>query len=251
MGVALERHDMAGSGGARILIVEDDQKLARLVREYLESNGFTVSHEERGDRAPARILAEQPDLVLLDVMLPGLDGLEVCKQVRPHFRGAVLMLTARGEEVDEVVGLEIGADDYMAKPVRPRLLLARVNTLLRRVPRDEGPEEGGDREQPRRRQVGAMVVDAGNRTVQVEGRPVELTTAEFDLLWYLVQHPGEVLSRDRLYLDLRGIEYDGLDRSIDLRIARIRKKIGDDGKNPRIIKSVRGAGYLLSLVDTP
>jgi DNA-binding response OmpR family regulator len=96
-----------------------------------------------------------------------------------------------------------------------------------------------------------MVVDAGNRTVQVEGRPVELTTAEFDLLWYLVQHPGEVLSRDRLYLDLRGIEYDGLDRSIDLRIARIRKKIGDDGKNPRIIKSVRGAGYLLSLVDTP
>jgi two-component system response regulator RstA len=229
----------------RVLIVEDDQKLASLVREFLETNGFEAATEARGDRAPARILDEQPDLVILDLMLPGLDGLSVCKEVRPGYQGAILMLTARGDEVDEVVGLEIGADDYMAKPVRPRLLLARIHSLLRRVGRTPDDRGGGQGARDQRVEVGALLVDAASRSVQLDDRVVELTTAEFDLLWLLARNVGEVVSRERIYAELRGIEYDGLDRSIDLRITRLRKKLGDDGRQPRWIKSVRGAGYLL------
>ena len=241
---------MEHRGPHRILIVEDDAKLAELVREFLEANGFEVQVEPRGDHAVARIIKDEPHLVVLDLMLPGLDGLSVCKEVRPAYGGAILMLTACGDEVDEVVGLEVGADDYMAKPVRPRLLLARINTLLRRVTSsagaaDDGP--GAAAPTPRRVQIGPLVVDPAVRAVSMEGRQVELTTAEFDLLYYLASHPGEVLTRERIYAELRGIEYDGLDRSMDLRIARLRKKLGDDGKQPRIIKSVRGAGYLLAV----
>jgi two-component system, OmpR family, response regulator RstA len=237
----------------RVLLVEDDAKLAALVREFLEASGFHVSVEPRGDHAVGRILGERPDLVILDLMLPGLDGLAICRQVRPHFDGAILMLTARGEETDEIVGLELGADDYLAKPVRPRRLLARVNTLLRRVERKNSiaststslgtSAEGNSK--PRRLTVGRLVVDAGNRLATMDSEVVDLTTAEFDLLWLLASHAGEVLSRDHIYRELRGMEYDGLDRSMDLRVARLRRKLGDDGKQPRLIKSVRGAGYLL------
>lgn len=230
---------------ARVLLVEDDVKLAALVREFLEASGFDVGVEPRGDRAPDRILTEQPDLVILDLMLPGLDGLAICRQVRPRFDGAILMLTARGEETDEIVGLELGADDYLAKPVRPRRLLARVNTLLRRVDRLSSSSAGEDEVGARRLTVGRLVVDAGNRQAAMDGEHVTLTTAEFDLLWLLASHAGEVLSRDHIYRELRGMEYDGLDRSMDLRVARLRKKLGDDGKQPQLIKSVRGAGYLL------
>jgi len=230
---------------ARVLLVEDDAKLAALVREFLESSGFDVDVEHRGDRAPGRILDDQPDLVILDLMLPGLDGLAICRQVRPRFDGAILMLTARGEETDEIVGLELGADDYLAKPVRPRRLLARVNTLLRRVDRTAGPRSAVGDSAVRRLTVGRLVVDAGNRQATMDDEVVALTTAEFDLLWLLASHAGEVLSRDHIYRELRGMEYDGLDRSMDLRVARLRKKLRDDGKQPRLIKSVRGAGYLL------
>ena len=230
---------------ARVLLVEDDVKLAALVREFLEASGFDVGVEPRGDRAPDRILSEQPDLVILDLMLPGLDGLAICRRVRPRFEGAILMLTARGEETDEIVGLELGADDYLAKPVRPRRLLARVNTLLRRVDRLSSPPSEPDNIGARRLTVGRLVVDAGNRQAAMDGEHVTLTTAEFDLLWLLASHAGEVLSRDHIYRELRGMEYDGLDRSMDLRVARLRKKLGDDGKQPQLIKSVRGAGYLL------
>ena len=228
-----------------ILLVEDDPKLAALVQEYLQQSGLEVQVEPRGDRAPARILAEpQPDLVILDLMLPGLDGLSVCKAVRADYKGAILMLTARGDEVDEVVGLELGADDYLAKPVSPRLLLARVNSLLRRsgprVAADATPEPAQDRVT-----VGPLSVDQARRVATLGGGSLELTTAEFDLLWYMAQRAGEVLSRERIYRDLRGIEYDGLDRSIDLRVAHLRRKLGDDGKQPQLIKSVRGTGYLL------
>ncbi len=242
---------------ARVLLVEDDAKLAALVREFLEASGFEVTVESRGDRAPTRILGERPDLVILDLMLPGLDGLTICRQVRPQFDGAILMLTARGEETDEIVGLELGADDYLAKPVRPRRLLARVNTLLRRMKRGAGATSGSTSDSGsgahskrgdsnlRRLTVGRLVVDAGNRQATMDGEIVILTTAEFDLLWLLASHAGEVLSRDHIYQALRGMEYDGLDRSMDLRVARLRRKLGDDGKQPRLIKSVRGAGYLL------
>ncbi|MFH2008609.1 MAG: response regulator [bacterium] len=224
----------------RILVVEDDRKLAGLVREFLASAGFEVTVEHRGDRAPERILAERPDVVILDILLPGQDGLAVCREVRPQYNGAILMLTARGEEVDEVVGLELGADDYLAKPVQPRRLLARIHSLLRRLPRGNAQTESGNRIE-----VGALVIDAGCRSTTVGGAPVELTTAEFDLLWLLASHAGEVLSRERIYQELRGTEYDGIDRSMDLRVARLRRKLGDDGKQPRLIKSIRGAGYLL------
>jgi two-component system response regulator RstA len=227
---------------SRILIVEDDLKLAELVREFLEGAGYQATVENRGDHAAERIPREQPDLVILDLMLPGLDGLEVCRRVRPAYAGVILMLTARGEEVDEVVGLEVGADDYMAKPVRPRLLLARVGSLLRRH------REPAARTEPTTRiELGTLVVDASSRSVRIDGRLLELTTAEFDLLWLLATHAGQVLTREQIYGNLRGISYDGLDRSIDLRIARLRRKLGDDSKQPQHIKSVRGVGYLLAV----
>jgi DNA-binding response OmpR family regulator len=232
---------MRDPGETHILIVEDDLKLAELVRDFLLGAGYRAAVETRGDRAAERIPVEQPELVVLDLMLPGLDGLEVLRRVRRSYQGAVLILTARGEEVDEVVGLELGADDYMAKPVRPRLLLARVQNLLRRH------HESRDSGEPGRIALGSLVIDAAARTVSVGGRPVELTTAEFDLLWLLATHAGQVLTREQIYGDLRGIAYDGLDRSIDLRVARLRKKLGDDGKQPQHIKSVRGVGYLFAV----
>ncbi len=245
--------DPSGEGTGmtvRILLVEDDDKLSALIRDFLQTTGeFEVSIEPRGDRAPARILGEQPDLVILDIMLPGLDGLGVCKQVRDGYPGPILMLTALGDEVDEIVGLEVGADDYVAKPASPRKLLARVRTLLRRAPPGtEPPAAAGTPRDERRLELGDLVVDATSRAVALGGTPVELTTAEFDLLWLLACHAGETLARDRIYEELRGIEWDGLDRSIDLRVARLRRKLGDDAQHPRRIKSVRGVGYLLAVV---
>ncbi len=229
----------------RILLVEDDLKLSHLIRDFLQTTGeFEVSIEPRGDRAVDRILSEQPDLVILDVMLPGMDGLEVCKQVRDRFAGPILMLTALGEEVDEVVGLEIGADDYVAKPASPRKLLARIRTLLRRTaPQAHAVVDG----QERRVVVGDLVVDAPNRTATLGGDALNLTTAEFDLLWLLAKHAGEALSRDRIYEELRGIEWDGLDRSVDQRVAALRRKLGDDATRPTRIKSIRGVGYQLAV----
>jgi two-component system, OmpR family, response regulator RstA len=223
----------------RVLLVEDDAQLASLVADFLSPHGFEVSVEERGDAAITRIARDQPDAVVLDVNLPGLDGFSVCKTVRAEYRGVILMLTARGEELDEVLGLEAGADDYMAKPVRPRALLARLRSHLRRaIPAEHvGP--------PIR--VGALTVDAARRSVVLHGLPVELTTAEFDLLDLLARHAGRTLSRRDIYHHLHGMDFDGFDRSIDLRISRLRRKIGDDPARPQRIKSVRGIGYMLSV----
>ncbi|TNF22973.1 MAG: response regulator [Deltaproteobacteria bacterium] len=237
---------------ARVLLVEDDVRLAELVSEYLTENGFEVAIEPRGDTAVDRILEEAPDLVVLDLMLPGLDGLEVCRRVRSSFDGGILMLTARGDEIDEVVGLEIGADDYLPKPVRPRLLLAHLSALLRRVrtaiAADDAdwhaaaqPATGEDAIK-----VGPLAIDPRTRNATMRGEVLDLTTAEFDLLLLLAQNAGEVLTRDQIYLELRGIEYDGLDRSVDLRVTRLRRKLGDDARNPELLKSVRGVGYLLA-----
>jgi two-component system response regulator RstA len=220
----------------RVLLVEDDPKLSALVSQFLASNGIEVLVEDHGQRAVDRILTERPDVVVLDVMLPGLDGLEVCRRVRDRFPGAILMLTARGDDVDEVVGLELGADDYMAKPVRPRVLLARLRSLLRRGPAAASAQ--------RRIELGSLSMDAGNRTATLDGQPLELTTAEYDLLWFLACRAGEVLTREQLYLEVRGVAYDGIDRSIDLRISRLRRKLGE-GQRPARIKSVRGTGYML------
>jgi len=230
-------------GTKRILLVEDDLKLAALVREFLEGAGFQVDVEPRGDLAAQRIVAENPDLVVLDLMLPGMDGLSVCRQVRPRYRQPILMLTALGDEVDEVVGLEVGADDYLVKPVRPRLLLARIHSLLRRIGTFPTAADG-DGEQVLR--VGGLVLDAARRSVTMDEVEIDLTTTEFDLLWYLAARAGQVVTRESLYVDLRGVAWDGLDRSIDIAVARLRRKLGDDGKHPQIVKSVRGSGYLLA-----
>lgn len=231
-----------------ILLVEDDAKLASLVREYLTQQQFAVTVEPRGDRAAERIVAEQPDLVILDILLPGKDGRTVCREVRSDYDGPIMMLTALADEVDEVVGLELGADDYMAKPVKPRLLLSRIKALLRRAKRSSVPDRPAlvaGSEVNGKISIGSLLVDAGNRTVTVAGNEVVLTTSEFDLLHFMASHPGEVLSRGRLYPELLGFDYDGLDRTIDLRITRLRKKLGDDGRDPRLIKSIRGEGYLM------
>ena len=223
----------------KILLVEDDAELARMVAEFLHTNQFDVLIEGRGDTAAQRILDEQPEAVILDVNLPGLDGFSVCKQIRERYRGAIIMLTARGEDVDEVLGLEAGADDYMAKPVRPRVLLARLKTHLRRV----SPMDAASKPIV----VGTMVVDPARRGVEIDGAPVDVTTAEFDLLRLLAQHAGKTLSRNEIYQEIHGMPYDGMDRSIDLRISRLRKKIGDDPSRPQRIKSVRGVGYMLAV----
>jgi len=237
---------MEGDPGIRILLVEDDLRLGALVSEFLVSKGFVVDIEVRGDLAPDRIIDENPDLVILDLMLPGLAGLSICRKVRPVYPGPIMMLTALSDEVDEVVGLEVGADDYLAKPVRPRLLLARIHNLLRRMNAD-----GEDRAITGERVITIedLVIDPGSRSVRLGSREIDLTTAEFDLLYYLAERVGQVIDRNDIYRDLRGMEWDGLDRSIDLRVARLRRKIGDDARHPRRIKSVRGSGYLL--VDKP
>jgi two-component system response regulator RstA len=221
-----------------ILLVEDDARSAALVVEYLRDHGFDVAHVANGDDAVRHILGTPPDLVVLDLMLPGRDGLAVCRAVRPTFSGPILMLTARGDEIDQIVGLEVGADDYVAKPASPRLLLARIHALLRRRAPAEAPESRDVLE------FDGLAVDRRRREVRVNGRVVDLTTAEFDLLWSLASRAGEIVSRDALYEELRGIPYDGVDRSIDMRVSQLRRRI-ETGKK-RWIKTVRAAGYLFA-----
>lgn len=235
-----------GEGNPLILIVEDDVRLADSVKNYLETNYYRVLIESRGDRAVERILKERPDIVILDIMLPGKDGLSVCREVRPNFSGPIIMLTALDDEADELVGLEVGADDYLKKPVSPRLLLTRIHVQLRRLERENEKAEDTDLVSSKKIIVGSLTIDISNRMVWLDGELIELTTAEFDLLVYLAGNPGEVLTRDQIYLAVRGFEYDGIDRSIDLRITRLRKKLGDDIKQPRRIKSIRGTGYLFA-----
>ncbi len=228
-----EKEDMP-----RILIVEDDERLAMLTQDYLRKNGLDVAIETDGTRAIRRIIAEQPDLVVLDVMLPGSDGLTVCREVRAQYQQPILMLTARTDDMDQVLGLEMGADDYVAKPVQPRVLLARIRALLRRS--DTAPVESS----PQRLEFGDLVIDNGGRSVTLNDELVDFTSAEYDLLWLLASNAGRILSREDIFERLRGIEYDGQDRSIDVRISRIRPKIGDDPENPKRIKTVRSKGYL-------
>jgi len=230
---------------ARILLVEDDERLADLTAEYLRKNEFSVDIETRGDTAEARILDERPDLVVLDVMLPGQDGFAVCRAVRPKYEGVILMLTARDEDIDQILGLELGADDYITKPVPPRVLLARVKALLRRA--GATGDEAADGHDSLT--FGSFSISQQTRCATLAGQPIDLTTAEFDLLWLLARHAGSILSRDDLLQQLRGIGFDGLDRSIDARISRLRKKLNDDPDNPTRIKTVRGKGYLFSRHD--
>lgn len=220
-----------------ILLVEDNLAFAAMAKELLEKRGYRIAIERRGDQAAERILREAPDLVLLDVMLPGQDGLSVCRRVRPTYPGAILMLTALDEEVDEVTGLQTGADDYVTKPVRAQALLARIENLLNRTLRRRQRTGCID--------LGHIKVDGMSRSAVVQGGVVELSSAEFDLLWFLAQNAGQIVTRDQIYQHLRGIAYDGMDRSMDVRVARLRRKLGDDARHPSLIKNIRGEGYLL------
>lgn len=223
-----------------ILLVEDDVRLSALVVEYLEKNGLQVETEFRGDTAVQRIIDIKPDLVVLDLMLPGLDGFEVCKQVRANYNGPILMLTAKDEEIDQVVGLEIGADDYVVKPAQPRLLLARIRALLRRTATEPTAYPNDEKEL----HFGALKISRLSRIVTLNNQIIDFSTTEFDLLCLLASHAGTILSRDQISESLTGVEYDGLDRSIDIRVSRIRKLLNDDSHNPKGIKTVRGQGYL-------
>lgn len=227
------------AGPVRVLLVEDDAPLAELLADYLRGSGFVAEIEPRGDRAVQRIIAERPGLVVLDLMLPGEDGFAVCRRVRPFYAGPILMLTARGREADQIEGLNCGADDYVGKPVRAPLLLARVNALLRRAP----PAA------PVRLERAGLVLDARVRTATARGRPLDLSRAEFDLLWLLTAHAGQPLPRKVILERLRGGSADDFDRSIDLRVSRLRQKLAAASGAHDAIRTVRGIGYELVGVD--
>ncbi len=217
----------------RILLIDDDVELCSLLGTFLTREGFTVECEHAGRRGLERALSGEHDLVILDVMLPGLDGFAILRELRKSSRVPVLMLTARGEDVDRIVGLEMGADDYLPKPFNPRELAARLRAILRRY-QARGPETGG------RIEVNGVVLDPGAREVLESGRKVDLTTFEFDILELLMRSAGRVLSRDALMESLYNRKATPFDRSIDMHISHIRRKLERDRA---IIKTVRGVGY--------
>lgn len=226
--------------GKHIMLVEDDMSLAEWFGDYLSEQGYLVTLANRGDIAIELIESDQPDLVILDIMLPVKDGFEVCLAIRPFYHGPILMMTARDHETDEVLGLELGADDYVVKPVKPRVLLSRIKALFRRVSLPEiAPEISLNKII-----FGKLIIDANSRTTTLAGDKVAISSNEFDVLWQLAQSADNVVSRKELVVQRRGIEYDGFDRSIDILISRIRKKLGDDASNPYRIKTVWGKGYL-------
>ncbi len=227
-----------------IMLVEDDEKLAEATKEYLERNNFEVSVEYRGDLAVDRILKEKPDFVILDYMLPYKDGKSICREIRPQFNNPIIIVTAHEDEVDEIVTLEIGVDDYLIKPIKPRNLLARITNLLNRYKRIAA-EATSESTVQKEQQQGSLQINVQKRLAIVDGKVVNLTSCEFDLLSYFFANQGVILTREEIYRQMRESEWDGVDRSIDLRVSRLRSKIDDNGKSPRFIKSIRGTGYML------
>jgi DNA-binding response OmpR family regulator len=232
---------MNAASNVDILLIEDDTRLAELTATYLEQNGLRVAIEARGDRALERFARERPRLVLLDLLLPGKDGLSICRELRRLNETPILILTAKDTDIDHVIGLEAGADDYVMKPVDPMVLLARVRALLRRSERGAGTAS----ERKPDLMLGTLRISETSREVWLQGNPVPLTTQEFELLSLLAHRAGELVSRDEVFRTMRGIDYDGLDRSIDGRVSKLRRKLGDDAAAPTRIKTVWGKGYLL------
>lgn len=226
---------------ARILLIEDDERLAQLVADSLRKAGHDVTVCGDGLAGEALMRQDPFDLVLLDGHLPGKDGFDVLRDTRRDFAGRIVMLTARDDDIDQVLGLEGGADDYITKPVAPRVLQARIKALLRREVLPPAATASADA-----LHFGPLTLLPQSRELRVQGEPVPLTTAEYELLLFLVERAGQVVSRDDIMQGLRGLEFDGLDRAIDARISRLRKKIGDDAQSPTRIKTVRGQGYLLA-----
>ena len=230
--------------GPVILVVDDEQPIIDLVRGYLEREGYVVHAVVDGPSAVAAVRDLAPDVVILDVMLPGFDGVEACRRIRSFSDAYILMLTARSEEIDRVVGLSVGADDYLTKPFSPRELVARVKALLRRprtlpTPADAAPSPDREAGPP------GLVVDMPRRTVTVDGARIALTTTEFEILAVLRRDPGVVISRQALLDSVWGADFVGDDHLVDVHVANLRRKLGDDAEAPRFVETVRGAGYRL------
>lgn len=222
---------------ASILLVEDDLRLAELVSGYLQTNGFRVSAASAAEEVLDRIHRDRPDLVILDIGLPGEDGFSLCRRLRPSYQQPILILTARDNDSDHVLGLEFGADDYVVKPIEPRVLLARIAALLRRARGHAAPTAQVLR-------FGGLLINPAAHSVSLNGVAVTLSRSEFDLLAYLAAHAGQIQSRETLFRNLYRREYDGVDRMLDIRISRIRRKLGDEAENAERIRTVWGQGYL-------
>jgi DNA-binding response OmpR family regulator len=235
------------AGPSRILVIDDDRKLCRLIRDYLEPMGYAVSAAHTGPEGVEKALGESWQAVILDVMLPGYDGFEVLKQIRRQADVPVLMLTARGEEADRIVGLEIGADDYLPKTFSTRELLARLRAVTRRTGRRSSAQEDAAAAEI---VIGPLRVNPATRLALLDDRPLGLTPVEFDLLLSLSRAQGRVKSREQLLEEIRDRDYEVFDRSIDVHISGLRKKLGDDPKEPRFIKTLRAAGYMLMTPDS-
>lgn len=219
----------------QVLIIDDDPKLNRLLTEFLSAYGFKVQTAVSPTEGFKKLHRRKPDMVILDVMLPEMNGFDVCKRIRRDSTVPIIMLTARGDPMDRIVGLELGADDYLPKPFEPRELVARIQAVLRRLNSKgaAGPQT-----------FGRLTIDPKKRVVSIAGEQVELTTNEFTALALLARHPGEVLDRDRILQELRGIDSDAFNRSVDITMSRLRQKLGDDPKSPTYIKTVWGTGYM-------
>ena len=227
----------------RILVVDDDQRLRDLLVRYLGGQGFEVRAVPDAGGMDKQLARERYDLIVLDLMLPGEDGLAICRRLRAQAGSpAIVMLTAKGDEVDRIVGLEMGADDYLPKPFNPRELVARINAVLRR--RQPAGPPGAPAAQSERHQFGAFTLDLATRSLRRDGKDLPLTTGEFSVLKVLVQHPRQPLSRDKLMELARGREYEVFDRSIDVQISRLRKIVEEDPSKPRHIQTVWGFGYV-------
>jgi len=222
--------------GERVLVVDDEPTVREVVQHYLEREGYRVQVAEDGPAALAALAADAPDLIVLDLMLPGVDGLDVCRQVRATGATPIIMLTAKGHEADRIVGLELGADDYVVKPFSPRELVARVRSVLRR-------SAAGDGQRPGPLRAGDVVVDPATRDVTVAGRPVSLTVREFDLLAFLVHHPRQVFTRGQLLRQVWEYTWLGDTSTVTVHVRRLREKVEDDPSNPQRLQTVYGVGY--------
>ncbi len=221
---------MAGT----ILIIDDDEKLIRLLTEYISQYGYTVVSATTPDLGLKLVEKNDPDLIILDIMLPEKSGFEVCKEIRASRDVPIVMLTARGEVTDRIVGLELGADDYLSKPFEPRELIARIQSVLRRAAGRSGKI---------RYHFGDLVIDTQKRVAALRGEPIDLSTSEFEVLFLLAREQNRVLDRDKIMNNLRGMDWAAFDRSVDVLVSRLRQKLGDDPKKPKYIKTIWGTGY--------
>lgn len=222
-----------------ILVVEDDTEICRLLRLFLETEGYAISFSHHGIEAVEKIRNSKPELLILDVMLPGQDGIQVCKQAREFYQGPVLMLTACEDDISELTAFKVGADDYVRKPIKPDVLLMRIQALLRRSqsPKNDSVEKNYCDE---------LTINSSRREVLLDDQLIDLHSSEIDLVMLLAKSQGQVVTRDECFRALRGFDYDGIDRSLDMRISSLRKKIKDQQSPHRFIKTVRGVGYMLA-----